>query len=75
MLNGDFREARSDTVPIADVSASDFRDFLAWLYGNPSIVNGQLNFYHAGAYVLAEISPFALQMTTSWAFCASATSI
>ncbi|KAH7717854.1 Kelch-like protein 35 [Aphelenchoides avenae] len=39
MLNGDFREARSDTVPIADVSASDFRDFLAWLYGNPSIVN------------------------------------
>ncbi|KAH7702579.1 Protein BATH-33 [Aphelenchoides avenae] len=39
MLNGSFRESSADTITIADVSANDFRDFIAWLYGNQNVVN------------------------------------
>lgn len=42
MLNGSFRESSADTITIADVSANDFRDFIAWLYGNQNVVNGEM---------------------------------
>lgn len=38
-------ESSSDILLIADVSANDFRDFLAWLYGNYNVVNGETTLY------------------------------